>query len=296
MYEAVWDEKNNSVILLEDTMDQEIVSPRPVFFEELDLLGFADKWVYPRTKAPLLWAIGRDYYYKGTLVAQVTGGDLYQKPDIHVIHKGRLEPVDLVHTVSSNADTLNNLVGEALEFIRRVQKAYNTDTSQMTVAFSGGKDSQVVIDLVSRVINPGDYIVIYTDTGMEIPFVEDTVDYTVKTYRSRYPAFNFITAIPSSDIDKLWEWFGPPSQKIRWCCSVCKSVPFVQTLRKHVDKQRLTNTIVFEGVRAEESSRRNKYKRVASDVKHINLINARPIFNGAQLRFFVLVSQKYRNQ
>ena len=81
MYEAVWDEKNNSAILLENTIDKEIVSPRPVFFEELDLLGFADVWKYPRTNAPLLWAIGRDYYYQGVLVARVTGGDLYKKPD-----------------------------------------------------------------------------------------------------------------------------------------------------------------------------------------------------------------------
>ena len=278
MYEAVWDEKNNSVVLIENAIDQESISPRPVFFEELDLLGFADKWEYPRTNAPLLWALCRDYYYKGVLVARVTGGDLYQKPDIDVIHNGRLEPVDLAHTIRSNADILNNLIGEALEFIRRVQKAYSKYPSQLTVAFSGGKDSQVVLDLVSRVVNPDDYIVIYTDTGMEIPYVEDTVDYTIKSYRSKYPAFNFITANPSSDTDKLWELFGPPSQKIRWCCSVCKSVPFVQTLRKHVDNKRLANTIVFEGVRAEESSRRNKYKRLASDVKHINLINARPIF------------------
>ena len=127
---------------------------------------------------------------------------------------------------------------------------------------------------------------------MEIPYVEDTVDYTIKSYRSRYPAFRFITANPSLDTDKLWELFGPPSQKIRWCCSVCKTVPFVQTLRKHVDKQSLTNTIVFEGVRAEESSRRNRYNRVASDVKHINLINARPIFEWNTTEVFLYLIQR----
>ncbi|HPS60131.1 MAG TPA: phosphoadenosine phosphosulfate reductase family protein [Candidatus Cloacimonas sp.] len=292
MYEAVWDEKNNSVILLENTIDKEIVSPRPVFFEELDLLGFADVWKYPRTNAPLLWAIGRDYYYKGVLVARVTGGDLYKKPDVEIIHKGCLEPVDLSHTILSNTDIMNNVIGEALEFIRRVQKEYRRYPSQLTVSFSGGKDSQVVLDLVSRVVNPDNYIVIYTDTGMEIPCVEDTVKNTIKSYHSKYPAFNFITAHPTSDTDKLWDLFGPPSQKIRWCCSVCKSVPFVQTLRKHVDNQKLSNIIVFEGVRAEESSRRNKYKRIASNVKHINLINARPIFEWSTTEVFLYLFQR----
>ena len=111
----------------------------------------------------------RDSYYKGVLVARVTGGDLYKKPDVEIIHKGCLEPVDLSHTILSNTDIMNNVIGEALEFIRRVQKEYRRYPSQLTVSFSGGKDSQVVLDLVSRVVNPDDYIVIYTDTGMEIP-------------------------------------------------------------------------------------------------------------------------------
>ncbi|MCK9471665.1 MAG: phosphoadenosine phosphosulfate reductase family protein [Bacilli bacterium] len=292
MFKAVWDEANNSVKLDVNDTDKEFILSRPVFFEELDLLGFSDFWEYPRTKEPLLWAIGRDYYYKGVLVGQVIGGDLYEKPEVNIIFKGRLEPIDIQKTIENNTDALNNLVGESLEFIRSVKKDYSKPNSQMTVAFSGGKDSQVILDLVSRVLNPDEYIVIYTDTGMEIPFVKETISYTNKHYSGKYPRFEFYTAKPKQDTHKLWEYFGPPSQKLRWCCSVCKSVPFVQTLRKHVDMSKLSNTIVFEGVRAEESSRRKRYNRLAEDVKHINLINARPILDWSITEVFLYLLQR----
>jgi len=51
-------------ILLTDKTNDEIINPpRPVFYEELDLLGFDRYWSYPRSREPLLWAIGRRYYY-----------------------------------------------------------------------------------------------------------------------------------------------------------------------------------------------------------------------------------------
>lgn len=293
MFEAVWDTSRNTVILVENAPEADVVYPRPVFFEELDLLGFAKHWNYPRSEEPLLWAIGRDYYYKGVMVAQVTGGDFFNPPNVAIIHSGSLEPIDLSYTIEKNVQALNVVIGESLEFIRRVQKNNDNDLSQLTVAFSGGKDSQVVLDLVSRVVNPDQYIVVYTDTGMEIPFVEETIDYTVNHYRSKYPSFKFYTAKPKRDIDELWNFFGPPSQKIRWCCSVCKSVPFVQKMRELIGSKKLNHTVVFEGVRAEESSRRNKYQRLAVDVKHINLTNARPIFEWSTTQVFLYLI--YRN-
>ena len=73
MYNVKWDEKINGIQLTNEVT--ELPSPRPVFYEELDLLGFNNYWSYPKSKNPLLWAIGRRYYYKGELIASTKGGN-----------------------------------------------------------------------------------------------------------------------------------------------------------------------------------------------------------------------------
>jgi len=55
------------------------------------------------------------------------------------------------------------------------------------VSFSAGKDSQVILDIVSKVIPPEDYIVIFTDTTMEIPPTYEAFEETKRKYRETYP-------------------------------------------------------------------------------------------------------------
>jgi len=64
MYNVNWDLETNGIVLTSESKNTLIVSPRPVFFEELELLGFNEFWKYPHTKEPLLWRTGRRYYYK----------------------------------------------------------------------------------------------------------------------------------------------------------------------------------------------------------------------------------------
>jgi phosphoadenosine phosphosulfate reductase len=50
MYKVKWDSKINGILLDDKINDkEEIVPPRPVFYEELDLLGFDKYWIYPKT-------------------------------------------------------------------------------------------------------------------------------------------------------------------------------------------------------------------------------------------------------
>ena len=65
MYKAIWDTETGGVTLQNYKSDETLsVSPRPVFYEELDLLGL-DKlpdgkaWHYPHCKEPLLWACNK---------------------------------------------------------------------------------------------------------------------------------------------------------------------------------------------------------------------------------------------
>ena len=45
----------------------------------------------------------------------------------------------------------------------------DTNCRPWIIGFSGGKDSQVVLDLVTRVIPSEDVSVVYSDTGYELP-------------------------------------------------------------------------------------------------------------------------------
>ena len=70
MFKIVWDPEYNGVRLTMSSKGDALnVSPRPVFWEELDLLGLnARGWIYPHVEEPLLWACDRRYFYKGEFV------------------------------------------------------------------------------------------------------------------------------------------------------------------------------------------------------------------------------------
>ena len=172
MYKIRWNIENNGVELKYSIQSGFKNNPRPVFFEELDILGFNKYWEYPQSKNPLLWAIERKYYYLGEEVAEARGGNIYDNPEIIIKSKGEnltLKPIDIDRVVDDNKDALFVLENEAMDFIEKTFKVYrpNIETirnkfseSQIktnknkidffVASFSGGKDSQVVLDLVSK--------------------------------------------------------------------------------------------------------------------------------------------------
>ena len=283
MFKIKWDEGNNSVVLSNKFSDKEAIqSPRPIFFEELDLLGFGDHWDYPKCEEPLLWAIGRRYYYKGIFVAEAKGGNIYEKPILKIEQKLTLEPINIEKLVTNNLKVLKVLEGEAIDFIEDTKKKYNNKVDLFSVAFSGGKDSQVVLDLVSRVLAPDEYITVFTDTTMEIPFTHETVEKTKKRYKELYPNFQLFTIKPKESALDYWKKFGAPSRIHRWCCSVYKTVPFGSYLKDLTNGKKLNpinKILVFEGVRAEESTKRSKYNRITKNVKGTTQINAEAILD-----------------
>ncbi len=282
MYKIKWNKKINGILLDDKISDKEvIIPPRPVFHEELDLLGFDKYWNYEKEDAPLLWSIGRRYYYEGEIAAEAKGGNIYEKPAI-ILHKEKLhlKPIDIKILVEKNKEAVSTIENEAMDFVQYIYKKHIKKVDYFAVAFSGGKDSQVVLDIVSRVLAPDEYMVIFTDTGMELPFTHECVEKTKKAYQNLYPELKFYTAKPPKDTLVFWEEFGPPSRFQRWCCSVCKTAPFANLVRNIHDKEEKDgqpNISVFEGVRTEESERRSKYRREAKSVKHINIINNRVI-------------------
>lgn len=276
MYEIQWDAATGGILLV-DSKENGIKSEiRPVFFEELDLLGFDRHWSYPKVDEPLLWAIGgRKYYYRGELVAEAEGGGLFSRPQLKIHQPGlTLVPVDVEAMVTRNGSLLQGLVQRSLRFICQAHAKYRPRVDAVAVAFSGGKDSIVTLDLVQRALEPGQFVVVFGDTGME---VSDTYR-AVEAARERWPHLTFHTARSVKDARTAWREMGPPSRIHRWCCSVHKSVPTLLLLRRLAGKARV-RALIFDGVRHEESASRATYQAITRGGKHKAQTNASPIIN-----------------
>ena len=293
MFKIKWDKEINGIFLTDKTNDEVINPPRPVFYEELDLLGFDRYWSYPKSQKPLLWAIGRRYYYKGLMVAEAKGGNFFQSPSIVISEEGNklsLKPINIEKVVEKNKKALFVLENEAMDFVEHTYRVYRNKIDFFVVSFSGGKDSQVVLDIVSRVLHPDDFIVIFSDTTMEISHTYEAVEKTKKEYQKKYPELKFYTAKPPKEALEFWKEFGPPSAIQRWCSTVIKTAPFVQLINdiyKDEGRNEQPKILVFEGVREEESNKRSKYLRIRKNIKQLYQINAEVIQNWNSTEVFL---------
>ncbi len=71
--------------------------------------------------------------------------------------------------MAKNNKMLSVAEDEAMDFIKEKYEYYQNKVSGFVVAFSGGKDSQVILDLVSRVIPHEKFTSVFTNTGMGLP-------------------------------------------------------------------------------------------------------------------------------
>lgn len=342
MFYVEWEAESNGIVLrLESSPRSLPVTPRPVFWEELDLLGLDNHWRYPKVQAPLCWACGRKYYYRGKCVMETKGGNLYDSPEVLILknaHQLELSPINLETLFANNEELLFYLEYEAIHFfvstfskysgqvkrpeksdsdgvnwerLRKIQEQLEntpmavvqqscgsfdivpmadahlgeknvisgSKVEETIVSFSGGKDSQVVLDLATRALSSTHFSVVYSDTGYELPSSLELYKQTQTYYNHRFPSLKFDLTRNQQDIMYYWEQMGAPSRMHRWCCSVMKTAPLYRFLKNRAGRDKQPKVLVFEGVRGEESTRRSEYLRIGSSVKHKGVINARPIFN-----------------
>ena len=262
---------------------------RPVFREELDFFGMNQYWDYPSdTERPLMWAEGiRRYIFNGKCVAEALGGGFYTKPTIKLLTEERLhlQPVDVERLYEVNRPLMVSLEQKAIEFIQTQFDKYHEYGYAFICAFSGGKDSLVLLDLVAKALAPGDFYVVFSNTGMEL---SDTIK-AVEAAKMHWPSLRFEEAKSHMDPTESWDLFGPPGRRMRWCCVVHKSAPTIIKLREIIGNYN-AKAVVFDGVRAEESARRAKYDDVSVGAKNISQINASPLhkWNTAELYCYLL--------
>ena len=301
MYSYTYD-KETGGILLNSSPTGFSKEPRPVYAPELDVLGFDKYWKYDKqTDTPYLWAEANNYYYRGTLVATLKGGNLYTAPEIHLAYscseyretpdgkvtermvcdlpdkrpsfadkKGNvfnlfelepngnaLRPVDISAMVDANREMLEIIEHTTVKKILAVYEKYKGVVDLFHVAFSGGKDSAVLLDLVKKALPKGSFVVVFGDTGMEFPDTYDVIEKTrMQCVEEEIP---FYSARSHLEPKESWAMFGPPSRTLRWCCSVHKSTPQTLKLREITGKDDFLG-LDFVGVRAQESVARSTYK------------------------------------
>ena len=298
MYSYTYDPTTGG-LLLNTTPTNLSKEPRAVYAPELDLLGFDKFWTYDKqTERPYLWAEANYYYYRGTLVAKLQGGSEFTAPEILLQYhddgtpvtpepgNAPLRPVDLDAMVRANRERLDVIEQTTVKKIYAVYTKYKNKLDAFHVAFSGGKDSCVLLELVKKALPKGSFIVIFGDTGMEFP---DTYD-TVQKIKAQCDAQNipFYTAKSHLTPQESWNLFGPPSRTLRWCCSVHKSTPQTLKLREITGKNDYTG-LAFVGVRAQESYARSLYEYENNGKKIKGQFSHNPILEWTSAEIWIYI-------
>ncbi len=134
--------------------------------------------------------------------------------------------------------------------ITRIKKEYMKTTTPWLLAYSGGKDSTAVLELVTQAMaNAANcrrlVYVVFCDTGVENPIIIDSVRYVFR----RVNAFARQNNLPISThvvrpekknrfwIKVIGRGCPPPTNKFRWCTDKLR----VNPLREFCVKHGLTN-------------------------------------------------------
>ena len=294
MYSYNWDIETGGLLLNSSTL-QFSKEPRPVYYQELDLLGFDKYWEYAKDDtAPYMWAEANNYIYRGKIVAQVKGGSLFTKPELIIVEEPHgndrlLMQVDIPLMIRRNKDFIENLTKDTIKHIYNTFREYENKLDVFHVSFSGGKDSEVTFDLVQRALPHNSFVVVFGDTGMEFSDTYQAIDIAKK--RCEELGIRFYTARANINPHDSWKRFGPPSSSIRWCCSVHKTTPQLLLLRDILGKNSFTE-MAFVGVRRDESVRRSGYDYISYGTKHKGQYSCNPIleWNSAEVYLYLFAN------
>ena len=175
--------------------------------------------------------------------------------------------------VKANEHRLTYLKDEAFSFVRQAASKYKEEN--IVISFSGGKDSTITADVVTKALSNPSLVHIFGNTTLEFP---TTLEYTNR-YRDSHPLAIFqIAKNDEQGFYDVCEDIGPPARMMRWCCSMFKTGPISRIINSMYRSQQI---LTFYGIRKSESVSRSKYNRIEDDAESVKIQQqtvASPIF------------------
>lgn len=175
--------------------------------------------------------------------------------------------------IAANQHRLAYLKDEAFSFIRQSASKYREEN--IVLSFSGGKDSTVTADLVTKALSNPSLVHIFGNTTLEFP---TTIDYANR-FRDSHPLAIFMIAKNTDqEFYDVCEDIGPPARMMRWCCSMFKTGPITRVINSLYRNQQI---LTFYGIRKSESVSRSKYNRIEDNAESVKIQQqtvASPIF------------------
>ncbi|NOQ55732.1 MAG: phosphoadenosine phosphosulfate reductase family protein [Nanohaloarchaea archaeon] len=188
---------------------------------------------------------------------------------------------DISKAITANKGALTIIEKEAKEFIKTTMEK---NKKPLTIAFSGGKDSLVVLELLKDLTTK--FEIIFIDTGLEFP---ETIDYIAMMQKRLKKKIRLLKS--NKDFYSEAETFGPPAKDYRWCCKTHKLAPVAE----YVSLNYPLGCLTFEGKRKNESFSRAMSKREDSNPFVPGQISAYPILDWRALEvWFFILSKKLR--
>lgn len=254
---------------------------RPVFPEERLLLELLLEKKPHEFAERSVWCENSRYYIDGKAIA--LSSDIFKNADtaklsIQLEEGKERNSYDYFNSfiakfITANLTHLNEIKDEANAFINNIAKRFPAEN--IVISFSGGKDSTVTADVVTKALANPSLVHIFGNTTLEFP---TTYDY-VRRFREEHPLAIFETAInDEQEFYKVCEDIGPPARMMRWCCSMFKTGPITRVLNSLYRNQQI---LTFYGIRKIESVARSKYDRITEDTESIKIQKqtvASPIF------------------
>ncbi|MHA1214297.1 MAG: phosphoadenosine phosphosulfate reductase domain-containing protein [Candidatus Hodarchaeales archaeon] len=190
-----------------------------------------------------------------------------------------LQPVSFswADVIKANEEAFESKEKEAINFIENSSK----DFAKHVVAYSGGKDSLVTLDLVAQ--SDVTYEIIFSDTNLEYPETLENIRKISHVYQRKVHTFKN----ESWDFWERFQQFGPPTRNSRWCCKSAKLFPVNELLESLFPEEE--HILTFLGRRRYESFGRSKEQKISQNPWIPKQVSAAPIQNWNAFEVFLYI-------
>lgn len=261
---------------------------KPVFEDECKFLERETASNMPGTSwQDGMWMRYKTIWFRGQRLMRLSGNGRpevvrdYPPSKIHRPSNGHITAETLY---SANRSTLEHLEKEAISFVDDVVKSH--PDRKPVVSFSGGKDSLAVSYIVRKALGSDGVEHMFSNTTMEYP---DTLRY-IKDFKATNPGVTCHQSSSHQEFLELCKVIGPPSRINAWCCSVFKSAPIANMVRRIRSEGGI---ISFEGIRKKESVRRRNRERTYLNKKIALQLSAYPILEWREIEVWLFILTKH---